>query len=219
MATPVEKFCSGCQQAKPLSEFHKNRRMKDGLANWCKTCISGAQKRWEAANRERRRVLSRAWYAANRDRKQALGRQWDLTHGAWRKNYGRRWAESHRASKKAAAAKRRTHVRGGGGGYTAIELRHLYAQYDHRCLACGRKLKLEADHIVPVSKGGDSNITNIQPLCTSCNRRKAIKTIDFRQEWSSFVATINYPVPLPTLELGDELARLVPNNRKLAQTP
>jgi hypothetical protein len=31
---------------------------------------------------------------------------------------------------------------------------------------------LEADHIIPVSKGGETIMTNLQTLCKKCNRKK-----------------------------------------------
>jgi len=34
------KRCTGCRADKPLSEYHKNARKKDGLATRCKTCCA-----------------------------------------------------------------------------------------------------------------------------------------------------------------------------------
>lgn len=46
----------------------------------------------------------------------------------------------------------------------------------YRCCICGRDakdgVKLEVDHIVPVSKGGKTVMTNLQTLCQDCNRGK-----------------------------------------------
>lgn len=41
-----------------------------------------------------------------------------------------------------------------------------------RCVKCGKKKVLTRDHIIPLSKGGTDDITNIQPLCRPCNSRK-----------------------------------------------
>jgi len=41
-----------------------------------------------------------------------------------------------------------------------------------RCRRCGSARNLEVDHIVPVSRGGDSDDCNLQALCRRCNRRK-----------------------------------------------
>lgn len=47
---------------------------------------------------------------------------------------------------------------------------------DYRCQACGKGAdteKLEVDHIIPVSKGGKTEIDNLQTLCHSCNSGKS----------------------------------------------
>jgi hypothetical protein len=41
-----------------------------------------------------------------------------------------------------------------------------------RCRRCHTAVNLEVDHIVPVSKGGKTEETNLQTLCRRCNRRK-----------------------------------------------
>ena len=44
-----------------------------------------------------------------------------------------------------------------------------------RCRRCRRSIKLEMDHIIPVSKGGKTEEFNLQILCRRCNRAKSRK--------------------------------------------
>jgi len=44
-----------------------------------------------------------------------------------------------------------------------------------RCRKCRRAIKLEMDHIVPLSKGGKTEESNLQTLCRRCNRAKSWK--------------------------------------------
>lgn len=41
-----------------------------------------------------------------------------------------------------------------------------------KCARCGDRVRMEFDHIVPVSKGGSNTPRNIELLCESCNRSK-----------------------------------------------
>jgi len=40
------KRCSKCGEIKPVSEFSKNKSKKDGLQDWCKTCLNEGNKRY-----------------------------------------------------------------------------------------------------------------------------------------------------------------------------
>ena len=58
------------------------------------------------------------------------------------------------------------------------KLRYEVLQRDHhRCVICGRGaedgVKLHVDHIIPVSKGGKTEMSNLRVLCESCNLGKS----------------------------------------------
>ena len=56
----------------------------------------------------------------------------------------------------------------------------LARRYGYRCVKCGRKTKLGLDHIRPVSKGGRTEMDNLQLMCRSCNEEKGQQIIDYR---------------------------------------
>jgi hypothetical protein len=48
------KTCRKCGETKPVSEFRRNPRVRDGLSSWCSECHRDATRRWRSdpANRE-----------------------------------------------------------------------------------------------------------------------------------------------------------------------
>jgi 5-methylcytosine-specific restriction endonuclease McrA len=49
--------------------------------------------------------------------------------------------------------------------------------FGHRCAYCGSNNSLEEEHIVPVSKDGAREASNIIPACSSCNSSKRDKDL------------------------------------------
>lgn len=66
------------------------------------------------------------------------------------------------------------------GSHSVKEWSTLKAQFDNRCVRCLRLIQLTRDHVIPLSKGGSDYISNIQPLCKSCNSHKMTETKDYR---------------------------------------
>lgn len=76
--------------------------------------------------------------------------------------------------------KRRARLLSVGGSYTKEQWDQLCALYGHCCVKCGATGPLSVDHVVPLSRGGSNDVSNLQPLCRSCNSRKHTKIVDYR---------------------------------------
>ncbi len=57
--------------------------------------------------------------------------------------------------------------------------RNLFARDEHRCQYCGHpqsSSQLSFDHVVPRSRGGETNWENVVAACVDCNTRKGGRT-------------------------------------------
>ena len=132
--------------------------------------ISEYKRRWSAENEESVSASKRKHYELNRDEIIARSKKWAEDN-----------PEKVRQAKTNNLRKRRAARHASPGIFTAEEFEALCESYGDRCLACGEtKAALEADHVVPLTKGGSDSISNIQPLCGSCNRKKFVTIIDYR---------------------------------------
>lgn len=60
-----------------------------------------------------------------------------------------------------------------GGGNIPPEMRLAVFERDkYQCTYCGSSERLECDHIIAVSKGGETSLENLAAACKSCNSRK-----------------------------------------------
>ena len=48
----TQKRCSKCGQHKPLTDFYKDKRYKDGHASYCKDCQKASRNEWYAKNKD-----------------------------------------------------------------------------------------------------------------------------------------------------------------------
>ena len=58
----------------------------------------------------------------------------------------------------------------------------VFKKHGRKCLCCGAKTGLSIDHVIPISIGGKDELSNLQPLCKSCNSSKGTKKTDYRHE-------------------------------------
>jgi 5-methylcytosine-specific restriction endonuclease McrA len=210
---PVEgKVCNRCGEWKPLNKYKVQSDCLGGYQHSCKTCegkrpaARARRKRWEEAHKEELAVYHRQWDEARKKRDPGYGTRKAADYIARNRSKVRERVYKHNqrpevrarinAQKRALRAKdpdrfrvynstRAARKKQAGGSWTKAEWQALLVQHESRCLSCGSTSNLCADHVQPLSKGGSNSISNIQPLCRSCNSRKRDKTIDYRPHWHS----------------------------------
>lgn len=141
-------------------------------------------KAWHASNPERVKEIKRAHYERNREKMIAGATQFAKENPELMRGYKAKYAKTDagKLAGKAAIHRRRARIKANGGSFSREEWLALVERCGNRCVACatpGTATTLEADHIVPIKLGGSNEISNIQPLCRSCNARKSAKVKDY----------------------------------------
>ena len=121
------------------------------------------KKNWNAENPERMAELQSRWLEENREE---------------RREYVNAWAKLHPESAIIREHRRRSRELSATGNYTKQEWNELVSDYGGRCAYCNQESdKLTVDHVVPLSRGGTNDISNILPACRSCNSKKNNKSL------------------------------------------
>jgi hypothetical protein len=110
---------SGCGLVKPLEEFGKHKRHKDGRETRCCECIRANYR----ANREKRVATVKKWYEANRENVREVRRRWAQEN-----------PERAVASNKANQANKRAKRMGVFGKITPGDVLEVYEGQGRRCL-------------------------------------------------------------------------------------
>lgn len=57
----------------------------------------------------------------------------------------------------------------------------VFKRDDFRCRGCGSRDNLRADHIIPESQRGPTELSNLQTLCATCNSRKGSRHVGLKR--------------------------------------
>jgi hypothetical protein len=115
---------------------------------------------------------NRASKAKHKEKVLRYGREYSRKN--WKIQYRRHWQRIKLYTQERKAKKLL------GGEFPGIRtLRECFQYFDSCCVYCSCELdfcvgqnKVQWDHIVPVSKGGQNNLHNLVPSCKSCNSSK-----------------------------------------------
>lgn len=158
------KICKDCKLSKPLEEYSQSFNKKYQRYYYqsiCKPCSS---------------LRSIKWWHKNKDKVKA--RKSSPHYKAVASISHKRWAQ---LNPELINAKNHRYLANKNNAKT-FYIRESFLQrlYKSVCVACGSKENIVADHIIPLSRGGDNSEGNLQPLCHSCNCSKKNKTMS---EW------------------------------------
>ena len=157
--------------------------------------------KWNAANRERRREITRAGCRRKREKDRvavrASGaaskrklradpewrrrelvrmRSWRRRNKAKIKEYNKKAYEKNKEQYFANNHAYRARKRGAVGRYKKEDVRRLWSLQRGKCAFCLVSFvgeRFTVDHYKPLSKGGSNEASNLRLLCRSCNSSKS----------------------------------------------
>lgn len=141
--------------------------------------------RWRQENPEKVAAQCRRYYERHREEVGRRTLRWQREHPEKQAEYARlhrqRYPEKNREKTRVCRARK-----AGAVGFHAYEEFNVLCELvGWKCLCCGRphvEFPLTEDHIVPISRGGSDDVSNIQPLCQHCNSVKSVKNTNYWQD-------------------------------------
>ncbi len=177
----MTKTCTKCGISKDARSFY-GRSGKPIAA--CKECTKAYMRKHREENYERVKEYTdrscKKYMLNHRDRAREATKRWDARNRDKCREYLKQWRKRNPEKDREYIHRRRARKLVGGGSVGSSEWVDLCASYGNVCLNCGSS-SITIDHVVPLSKGGQHHISNVQPLCQSCNSQKGTKSIDYRQ--------------------------------------
>ena len=197
------RTCSRCKVAFPATpEYFHTRDGGARLVSYCKPCACSRAKRHHDKNLEKHRELAKKYREEHREELREYFRNYRIEHSEKKRQSDRSWrtrnAEHARAMararyrrnkqsyitkarqwaelnpEKAMEHERRKRFRRRGAPPNQEAQHYMKILDSDPCCYCGRYSdSMEIDHIIPLSKGGDSHWTNLTAACRSCNASKS----------------------------------------------
>lgn len=191
-----QNVCKTCKRESDKRSYEKNKEKRK--ANMKKYYNENKEKflvdckKYREENKEKIAECKKEWARKNRERKSNQERAWREKNAKQNREMKKKWYRLNRDRVYSNLLKRRSQkhfVR-----FEGIRRKELLDRDNWECQCCGVKVhdksyggnehrelwdddrKAHIDHIIPISKGGDSTPENLQVLCRTCNLSKRDKT-------------------------------------------
>ncbi len=144
---------------------------------------NAATKKWEINNREKIKVWKKKYRNENLEKVKARIRKWQKENPKKVKVAIRKWEKANPGKVREYWLKRRGYGKVEKGIVDRIITENIIR---YGVITCEKDKKpcpnnYHIDHIIPVSKGGNNDYSNLQILCAKCNLEKHVETKDYRQ--------------------------------------
>lgn len=183
-----------------IEYFCNDKKTKDGFRCYCRYCHRKVGNEWTNNNPEKSRSVSKKSYEKNKEKNQRRSLNYYHDNKQDRLGYNRvyrqentpketnrnkKYRRTHPEITANKSRNRRARKNGNGGSHTVDDIINQLKSQKHRCYWCNKNLqtrKYHVDHVIPLSKGGKNDPSNIVISCPICNLTKGDKTLE---QWIS----------------------------------
>lgn len=126
------KRCANCKRLLPVGSYWANKKSRDGLASWCKSCTRENNRAYQKAHQEKCRERVRLWAQKNPERARESQRRWKEKNPEKMRAYRKKCDAKNPKRIKAA---RRTYIKksfAARGSDLARNLAHWFKWYSDR---------------------------------------------------------------------------------------
>ena len=143
------KQCTWCHTAKPIEEFHRDKRIKDGHKGSCRTCENTKNAALREANRQQFNQIAKNHYAANAKAINQRSKQWKASNKHRVREYNRSYEVANRGKRNAINANRKAKLLQATPEWADAKIiEHIYVQCAQLSVDTGGRF--EVDHIIPL---------------------------------------------------------------------
>jgi 5-methylcytosine-specific restriction endonuclease McrA len=162
-----------------LTEYYKmyNQQHKEEIAKYNKQYIADNREcrneyRREYSKRQHTKELRKVYLEKSKNKRSETMRKYFLNNQNNIKKYMKQYNQENKQYSVMSSQKRRTRKLMLPDTLTLEDWETIREKFNNKCAYCGRELKLEQEHFVSLTNGGEYTINNIIPACKSCNSSK-----------------------------------------------
>jgi len=145
-----------------------------------KEYIAEQKKQYGQENKERMASLKVEYYQENKERIAKYHKQYRQENKKLIAERNKQYQQDNPEKFNSYKQRRRARKRRLDSTLTFEQWENIKEDFNHKCAYCGKEDKLEQEHFLPLSKGGEYTHNNIIPACRSCNGSKRDKLF---HEW------------------------------------
>ncbi len=162
------KRCSHCNKIKPATTefFARQKAVKAGLRSYCKACSAQNHQNYISQPGIKETIQKRGQIYLGKPGVKERRQKWSQVWAATTKG---------RASRLIAKHTRRAHKLAATGKHTLQEIEQQYKRQKGKCYYCHKNVAWEekhVEHVIPLSRGGSDDISNLVISCSFCNQSK-----------------------------------------------